>query len=84
MSNKIPENLIIIGSGEQLSAFCQANGYSLHEINAAIGAFQAKTGAMKESIKMIVSGAVEELEETYIDKKPRGVIPPNFYKKRKY
>ncbi|WP_176138223.1 hypothetical protein [Elizabethkingia meningoseptica] len=53
----------------------------MHEVIATIEAFQARTGAMKESIKILVPAVMEELEEIYIDKKPRGVIPPGFYKK---
>ncbi|MDV3555227.1 hypothetical protein CMU75_08990 [Elizabethkingia anophelis] len=83
MENKIPDNIIVIGSGD-IEKFCQAYNLNYEEMRQAIEQFGVRSGAEKENINLITAAAQQiDNEMQYVKEKPRGVIPPNFYKKRR-
>ncbi|WER13141.1 hypothetical protein [Elizabethkingia miricola] len=50
----------------------------------AIEQFGVRSGTEKENINLISAAAQQiDNEMQYVKEKPRGVIPPNFYKKRR-
>ncbi len=82
--NKMPDNVMIIGSGD-LQKFCQIYNLNYEEMRQAIELFGVRSGAKEENIKLIAAAAKQVANEMqFVRQKPRGVIPPNFYKKRKY
>jgi len=83
MGNKIPDNIIVIGSGD-IEKFCQVNNLNYEEMRQAIEQFGVRSGAEKENINLMAAAAQQiDNEMQYVKEKPRGVIPPNFYKKRR-
>ncbi|WP_411898553.1 hypothetical protein [Elizabethkingia bruuniana] len=83
MENKIPDNIIMIGSGD-IEKFCQACNLNYEEMRQAIEQFGVRSGTEKENINLIAAAAQQiDNELQYVKENPRGVIPPNFYKKRR-
>ncbi|OPC36158.1 hypothetical protein [Elizabethkingia miricola] len=81
MENRRPDNIMIIGSGD-LEKFCQVNNLNYEEMRQAIELFGVRSGAKEENINLITAAAKQiDNEMQYVKEKPRGVIPPGFYRK---
>ncbi|WP_181672316.1 hypothetical protein [Elizabethkingia anophelis] len=81
MENRRTDNVMIIGSGD-LEKFCQAFNLNYDEMRQAIEQFGVRSGAKEENINLIAAAAKQVYNEMqYVKEKPRGVIPPGFYKK---
>ncbi|OPB96854.1 hypothetical protein BAS10_07335 [Elizabethkingia meningoseptica] len=84
----IPKDVLIIGTDEMIRKFCEASALNYETVKKHID--KLHEAIRLASLKNDIPNSLKDLEDLAakcqnilpkIKEKPRGVIPPNFYKK---